>query len=222
MESDVNTHRGAAPAVGPKVAEPEGVLTATSAPFPECTGEEAEAPSGEVTSTRSNSLFMLEPRLEPGFAVFWSPTSPMSVIFKCPVEQMEQQGASWLRKGGAQVAVWIFSEGGSVDIYLQMSGHAARASLRPPNHTLQLLKQRRSAGRPAPPSLHHHPHFCPWKLQCRSLKKDELWLLLWSFNSLPSSLRQREWRLMRESADSCTRLPSSNVGIGSRLRNFIT
>ena len=70
MELDMNTHRGAAPAVGPKVAEPEGVLTVTSVLFPECTGEEAEAQSGEVTSTRSNSLFMLEPRVDPGFSGF--------------------------------------------------------------------------------------------------------------------------------------------------------
>ena len=41
MELDMNTHRGAAPAVGPKVAEPEGVLTVTSVLLPECTEEQS-------------------------------------------------------------------------------------------------------------------------------------------------------------------------------------
>ena len=75
MESDVNIHRGAA-AVGPKVTEPEGVLAVMSVLFPDLTGEETEAQSGEVTSTRSNSLFMLEPTVDPRFLGFSPPPVP--------------------------------------------------------------------------------------------------------------------------------------------------
>lgn len=89
----------------------------------------------------------------------------MSVIFRCPVEQMEEQGASWLRKGGAQVAVWAFSEGGSIDIYLQMLEHAAWASLRLP-HAAAVEAVPAVLVALAPPSLHYHTHFFPWKLQC--------------------------------------------------------
>lgn len=56
--------------MGLQITESEGVLTVTSALFPFGTGEETEAQSRKATCTRSNNLFVIESRVEPGSSGF--------------------------------------------------------------------------------------------------------------------------------------------------------